>query len=138
MALVLLDTGPLVAWLDRRERMHPRCVEFLLTFRERFVTTVPVVTEAMYLLNDQVRFQRACYELLLRLEVEIASSSAVLFARAMQLMEQYASVPMDFADATLVALAEERRLARICTLDHRGFSVYRMRGKECFTMLPGK
>jgi len=51
-------------------------------------------------------------------------------------MERYRNVPMDFADATLVALAEELETDRIFTLDRRGFSVYRMNQRKPFRIIP--
>lgn len=51
-------------------------------------------------------------------------------------MEKYRDVPMDFADATLVALAEEMEVEEIFTLDMRGFRTYRIAGKRAFKILP--
>jgi len=51
-------------------------------------------------------------------------------------MEKYRDVPMDLADASLVALAEERGLRRIFTLDH-DFEVYRINGRLTFETVPG-
>jgi predicted nucleic acid-binding protein len=51
-------------------------------------------------------------------------------------MRQYRDVPMDFADAALVAYAERENLDEIFTLDRRGFSVYRLRGRRGFTIYP--
>jgi uncharacterized protein len=55
--------------------------------------------------------------------------------RSARLMEQYADRPMDLADATLVAFAEERRLRQIFTLDD-DFHIYRIRGRQRFDVLP--
>jgi predicted nucleic acid-binding protein len=51
-------------------------------------------------------------------------------------MAQYEDIPMDFADATLVALAEESKIRDIFTLDRRGFEVYRIGGRGTFRLLP--
>lgn len=59
-----------------------------------------------------------------------------LLRRAMQLMEKYLDVPMDFAAATLVALAEERKTGEIFTLDRRGFTTYRIHSRKAFTLDP--
>jgi predicted nucleic acid-binding protein len=56
---------------------------------------------------------------------------------AASLMDRYATLPMDYADASLVAVAEALRLRRVFTTDRRGFTAYRgARGKR-FTLLPG-
>jgi predicted nucleic acid-binding protein len=51
-------------------------------------------------------------------------------------MEKYRDIPMDFADATLVCLAEETGINKIFTLDIRGFSAYRFREKKVFIIFP--
>ena len=51
-------------------------------------------------------------------------------------MDKYRDVPMDFVDAELVAVAEERGVRDVLTLDRRGFSAYRARGRERFRMWP--
>jgi uncharacterized protein len=56
--------------------------------------------------------------------------------RASALMEKYRDIPMDFADATLVSLAEETDTGEILTLDRRGFGTYRMHGNKAFTLWP--
>jgi predicted nucleic acid-binding protein len=65
-----------------------------------------------------------------------SSLSSDSLRRVALLMEQYADVPMDFADATLVALAEDARTGNILTLDRRGFSAYRWLKTRTFTILP--
>ena len=64
---------------------------------------------------------------------------APLLKRSFQLMRQYANARMDFADATLVAVAESRGLRTVFTLDRRDFSIYRIRrghGHAAFEMIP--
>jgi hypothetical protein len=51
-------------------------------------------------------------------------------------MERYRNVPMDFADATLIALGEELATDRVFTLDRRGFSTYRSGGRKPFRVIP--
>jgi len=63
------------------------------------------------------------------------SSSAV--ERTAKLMERYADGPMDLADATLVALAEEQNDRRFFTLDS-DFHVYRIRGRQRFEVIPSR
>jgi len=51
-------------------------------------------------------------------------------------MEKYKDVPMDFADATLVVLAEETGINEMLTLDSKGFNAYRIHGRKTFTIQP--
>jgi predicted nucleic acid-binding protein len=57
-----------------------------------------------------------------------------LAPRVMELMERYANVPMSFADACLVALAESTPAARLFTLD-RDFLIYQQREDQPLALL---
>ncbi|MDA8172061.1 MAG: PIN domain-containing protein [Nitrospiraceae bacterium] len=136
MRNVLLDTGVLVALLDKSERNHESCVVFFKDFRGNILTTEPVLTEALYLLSHSTKAQRVCIEFILKGGTSLIPQSAESLARAAALMGKYKDIPMDFADATLVALAEEMNVPDILTLDKRGFNAYRIRGKTPFIILP--
>jgi len=134
---MLTDAGPLVAVLDRSENGHLRCARVLASLTQPMLTTWPAVTEAMYLIGrafgwpGQARLWRLVEQGALRL-VELSDDGA---ARMRALMEQYRDLPMDLADASLVAVAEERRLDRIFTLD-TDFRVYRLPRGRSFTIVP--
>jgi uncharacterized protein len=68
------------------------------------------------------------------LEIVEVCGLADLHAAA-ALMERYADTPMDFADATLVLLAEAIEVYEVFTLDRRGFSAYRARGRNAFHLV---
>jgi len=136
MRNVLLDTGPLVALLNRSQNNHERCVDFFRDFKGRFFTTEPVLTEALYLLNATIRSQRNCIEFILQGGATLVPQSIESLSRAAILIEKYRDVPMDFADATLVVLAQEMEIDEIFTLDIRGFSTYRITGKRTFNVWP--
>ncbi len=51
-------------------------------------------------------------------------------------MDKYRDVPMDWVDALLVVSAEETGVARVLTLDQRGFLSYRMHGRKPFQLFP--
>jgi hypothetical protein len=68
--------------------------------------------------------------------VTLVPISVESLSRAVALMEKYRSVPMDFADASLVTLGEELGLDNVFTLDRRGFGVYRLHGRRPFHILP--
>jgi predicted nucleic acid-binding protein len=59
-----------------------------------------------------------------------------MLGRARSLLEQYSSLPMDFADATLVVLAEELGTNIVLTTDRRDFGIYRIQGRRRFRILP--
>jgi predicted nucleic acid-binding protein len=119
---LLLDTGPFVALVDRSEGRHDQCVAVLEGWTGAVVTTEAVLAETLYLVGPQWRGQKAALEFILRGAFQLVPSSHASLQRVVALMERYHNVPMDFADATLVALGEELDTDRVFTLDHHGFS----------------
>lgn len=134
---VLLDTGPLVAVLDRRDQWHERCVEVWPQVIDRCVTTEAVVTEACHLVLRGGAAASAPLLFLMRAGIPVLSLPTGGQNRAATLMDRFAELPMDYADATLVALGEALEIATVFTIDRRGFTTYRLpRGKR-FALLPG-
>lgn len=131
---VLLDTGVIVALLDKRERRHRDCVEALVGLGSHLATCEPVVAEACYLLRDVpgageavlANVARGSFRVHLRLADEADAVGA--------LMARYADQPMDLADACLVRMAELLDTGRILTLDE-DFRRYRWRGRRAFDLL---
>lgn len=136
MRNILLDTGAFVALLDKSEKNHERCVMFFREFKDKLLTTEPVLTEAIYLLGPSIKAQKACIEFILKGGAILVPQSIESLSRAIALMERYKDIPMDFADATLVSLAEETGIDEVFTLDRRGFSAYRIHGKKLFKVWP--
>jgi hypothetical protein len=131
-----LDTGPLVAILSRDDRDHQRCSEAFETFRGILLTTEAVLTEGMHLLRRVPGGQQDCLEFFARGGAILVPMTRASLRRYQSLMAQYEDVPMDFADATLVALAEDAGIRVVFTLDRKGFQVYRIGKREAFRMLP--
>jgi predicted nucleic acid-binding protein len=133
---ILLDTGPLVAVLDARDQWHARCAEAWPALVARCVTVEPVVTEACHLTARGGGPASAPLDFLLLAEIPILSLETRGHRRAVALMRQYATTPMDFADATLVAVAEALNIATVFTTDRRGFSTYRPPRGDAFALIP--
>ena len=135
--MILTDAGPLVALLDDSERNHRRCVAVAASIAPPMVTTWPAFTEAMYLLGRAGGWpaQASLWTIVERGTLLIADLSEAAVVRMRGLMEQYHDLPMDLADASLVALAEERGQSRIFTLDS-DFRVYRLQRGRAFTIVP--
>ena len=111
--MILLDTGPIVAFFDASDHYHHACIELLKTINEPLVTTWPVLTEAFYLLGFSWKAQDNLWEFILRGGVNILSLNDSQQARCRQLMEKYSDLPMDLADGTLVVLAESQKIMRL-------------------------
>ena len=135
-AVVLVDTGPLVALFDPSDSQHANCTKELARLeRHRLLTTLAVVTEATYLLEFSNHAQRALLGFIARGAVEVVDFDAAAVGRTSALMEKYQDLPMDFADATLVVLAESLATTTVFTLDRRDFGIYRL-GRRKLTVLP--
>ncbi len=136
MPNTLVDAGPLVALLHKGDQDHALCVDTLKRLREPLLSTWMPVTEAMYLLGFSVDAQSALLEMIERGMLQILSLEADDLPSIRKLMQQYADLPMDFADATLVQLAKRHGIDQIFTLDRRDFAVYRLRRGKAFTIIP--
>lgn len=112
MRSLLLDTGALVALLDRSEKNHQRCRSFFKAFQGKLLTTEPVLTETVYLLGPSVAAQRIGIEFFLKGGAALVPQSLDSLSQALRLMEKYRDIPMDLADATLVVLAEQAGMTR--------------------------
>jgi predicted nucleic acid-binding protein len=123
-AVVLLDTGSLVALMNRRERDHDWARSAFARVPLPLLTCQAVLTEAFFLLAKQPGPLATLQRHIEAGRFVDAMEFDTLAPRIMALMGRYASVPMSFADACLVAMAEERPGAPIFTLD-RDFLVYR-------------
>ena len=123
--MVLIDAGPLVALIHAGDSHHARCADALRALDAPLATVWPAYTEAMYLLSFSWRAQDALWELIERQAVALLPLDARDTRRARELMRKYRDLPMDLADAALVAVAERERIARVFTLDRRDFERYR-------------
>jgi len=134
---LVVDTGPLVAYLDRTDAAHDQISAFLGDFAGTLCTTSAVITEAMYLLKDDPAGPRRLAEFIEAAGVHVfESTQPQQLLAAVTLVEKYANVPMDFADATLVLLADRLGMNQIATLDRRGFRIYRTRKGKAFALVP--
>ena len=138
MPAVLVDTGPLVALLDRSDPYHLTCQETLSSLDDSLVTVWPVMTEAMYMLRAYWQAQDALWEMIDTGAVEIMPLGIEDLPRMRELMRKYRDQPMDLADAALVRVAERERLRRIFTLDRRDFQIYRPSRIGRFAILPSR
>ena len=134
--MILLDTGPIVAFFDASDNYHHPCVEALKRIKEPLVTTWPVLTEAFYLLGFSWRAQDNLWEFIMRGGVEILSLNVKMQARCRSLMKKYNDLPMDLADGALVVMAESQGIDKVFTLDHKDFKIYRLANKKKLKLLP--
>ena len=133
---LLLDTGALVSLLDRSQTHHVACRRAFDDWTGTVVSTEAVLTEATHLLAGVEGGRAACVEFFLAGGAVLVPSTHASLRRVRTLLDKYADLPMDFADATLVALAEELGSPLVFTTDRTDFAVYRLKNRKSFRMVP--
>jgi len=134
--LILADAGPLVAVIRADDQHHDRCAASLASIHEPLLTAWPAFAEAMYLLSGSFDGQERLWQMIEIGTLRIADLDADDCARMRYLMRKYRDLPMDLADAALVALAEREGISRIFTTDRRDFSIYKPAGMKRFEIIP--
>ena len=133
---VVLDTGPLVALLDRDEAHHPWAAAQFSTLGPPLLTCDAVLSEASFLLQRAGLDASLPVELTARGAIEVAAplSSRDDALSVRNLMRRYRNVPMSFADACLVSLVERTENGSIMTLDS-DFRIYRQANRRVIPLL---
>ncbi len=125
--MTLVDAGPLVAIIHRHDALHELCVDAAKALpKTPLTTTWPCFVEAMHLLYRRSghHAQAALWDCISRGDIYLHTSSDLELPVMECLMAKYADLPMDLADASLIAAAEAIGERRIFTLDYH-FRVYR-------------
>jgi hypothetical protein len=134
--VILVAAGPLTALINADDRHHRRCRDAFRELDQPLATVWPAFTEAMYLLRFSWPAQDALWEFVRRDALTFLPLESNDVERMHELMAKYRDLPMDLADAALVAVAERERLRRVFTLDRKDFSVYRPARIGRFIILP--
>jgi uncharacterized protein len=135
-ANALIDTGAILALLDRTDRWHRVCVESFRQLRLPLLTSEGVLTELFHLVGENRREMESAWKLLRSGAIELAEIGHAQLPQIHALMSRYWDRPMDFADATLVHLARRESLSTVFTVDHADFETYRIEGRRRFRVLP--
>jgi predicted nucleic acid-binding protein len=132
----LIDSGAIVAMLDKTDPWHRLCLDALRQIHLPLLTSEAVLTEVFHFVGEAQskmemawKFVRSGVLVLGKIEHEELPQIHALISR-------YWDRPMDFADATLVHLAKRESISAILTIDHADFSTYRIEGKRQFRILP--
>ena len=131
---VLLDTGALVALLNRRDIHHEWAKTQWNETVPPLLTCEPVLSEACFLLRTLPGGSHAVMELLRRSAVTVAFHLEDHVEPLARLMRKYATVPMSLADACLVRMAEMSPDSRVLTIDH-DFRLYRKGGRHVLPVI---
>ncbi len=132
----LIDTGAILALLDRTDRWHAICVETFNQLLLPLVTSEAVLTELLHLVRDSRHEMEAAWKFIRSGAIVLATIEDSELPHLHALMVRYADRPMDFADASLVYLAKREGLSTVFTVDHADFNTYRIEGRRRFRVLP--
>mgnify|MGYP001578929261 CR=1 FL=1 len=129
----IVDTGPLAAWFRGNDPYHTVADRLFREFDGELLATWPVVVEVTHLLRPEARLPFLAW--VRKGGLALGDMDAEDLEQIERLIAKYRDQPMDFADATLVLLAERTGVGDIITLDRKQFEVYRFRGNRRFTNL---
>lgn len=134
MKPTLLDTGVIVALLDRSENFHRHVVETVGALESPLVTCEAVITESCYLLRNLSGAAEAVLENVATGVFQIPFRLSTSVIEVQRILRKYRDLPVDFADACLIHLAGELRTGDILTLD-QDFDIYRWGANKPFRTL---
>jgi predicted nucleic acid-binding protein len=135
-ANALVDTGAILALLDRNDRWHEACVNAFRQLRLPLLTSQAVLTELFHLVGDSRADMESAWNFVRSGALLLGIIEDAELAQLRTLMSRYWGRPMEFADATLVHLANRESLSVILTVDQDDFATYRLDGKRRFRVLP--
>ena len=137
MKVVLADTGPIVAYLNGRDRHHAWAVGLFKQLRPPLLTCEAVLSEAMFLLRWAPGGGDRVMDLVSRGVLEVRFDLQREVTAVTELLRRYRSLPMDMADACLVRMSELNGDCVLLTVDSEFRDIYRRNGRQVIpTLLP--
>lgn len=133
MPSIVVDSGPFIALFDGSDRYHDAAVRFLQRNRLPLISNLPVITEVVYVLDFSSEAQRDFLSWAQQ-ALTIDTGTVADLPRIRAILEKYADLPADFADASLVALCERIKVWDVASVDD-DFTIYRGRDKQRFNNL---
>ncbi len=130
----IIDTGPLVAYLNRNDHYHAWAVAQLKLIRAPLYTCEAVLSENCFLLRKSPEGAKAILSLVARRLIVVEFQLADHVEPIAKMMAKYAAVPMSLADACLVRMTEIHTQCKLLTLD-KDFSIYRRNGRHTIPIL---
>lgn len=135
--MIIADTGFWIALADKKDKHHRAANEFVKNSSERLITTNPVITEVfdISLARQGIKAQLHFINMYQLGAFDVFAIAKNDKDRIGMLMQEYADLPMDFADGSLVLLAEQLGYGRILSTDQRDFHTYRWKNSQPFSNL---
>ena len=132
----LIDTGAILAVLDKSDQWHDACLSAFQQLRYPLLTSEAVLTELFHMVGDFQPRKEAAWQFVRSGAIVLGTIEHSELHHIHALMSRYSDLPMDFADATLVYLAGRESIQAILTVDQTDFSVYRIADNRLFHILP--
>ncbi len=133
---ILVETGPLVAILNKRDSKHSICCSELRNLEPPLLTTWPIVTEAAWLLRSQPILVRKLVKSLGDGFLRLARLEESDVAGLVDIMKRYSDASFQLADVSLMHVAERENINVVFTLDRRDFLVFRKTTGEALSIIP--
>ncbi|WP_433578025.1 type II toxin-antitoxin system VapC family toxin [Nocardia brasiliensis] len=136
--MIVCDTGPLVAVLNKNDADHQRCLDLLETHPGPLLVPSPVLAEVCYFLETRVgpSVEASFLESIARGEIELVDLTRADLSRMAELVRKYADFPLGAVDAAILAVSERLDTHEVATLDRRHFSAVRTRHSTPLRLLP--
>ena len=131
---VVLDTGPLVAFLNRRDQYHQWAVDKWRLIEPPLLTCEPVITESCFLLRHIPGGSSSIMQLIEKQVIKIDFVLSGEVNALTQSIKKYSSVPMSLADACLVRMLEIRPDSQLLTFDS-DFKIYRKNRTQIISVI---
>jgi predicted nucleic acid-binding protein len=132
----LVDSGAIVAILDKTDPWHRLCQDALRHLRLPLLSSEAVLTEVFHFVGGTQSKMETAWSFVRSGALILGKIEHEELPQIHALMSRYWDRPMDFADATLVHLAKREFISAILTIGHADFATYRMAGKRRFKILP--
>ncbi|MGH3547360.1 MAG: type II toxin-antitoxin system VapC family toxin [Pseudonocardiaceae bacterium] len=135
---VIVDAGPLYAYIDADDTHHQRCAEFLTGHGGTLIVPQLVITEVCYLVQTRLGTRAELLFLgdLASGAFSVEPVAAADWFRVIELVDTYRDFPLGVVDASVVVCAERLGISDVATLDHRHFHPMRPAHVPHFTLLP--
>lgn len=133
MGNIVIDSGILIALFDGSDRYHQQAVQFMRNVTGKLHTNLAVITETVYILDFSIQAQQDFLFWVYR-SVKIDTETAFDIPRIINILQKYADLPADFADASLIALCERLDTVFVASVDS-DFTIYRNAAKKPFRNL---
>jgi len=132
----LIDSGAIIAMLDKTDPWHRLCQNAFLQLHLPLLTSEAVLTEVFHFVGETQSKMETAWKFVRSGALVLGKIDHEELPLIHALMSRYWDRPMDFADATLVHLAKRESISAILTIDHADFAIYRIAGKRPFKVLP--